>query len=355
MKPTLLFATLSMVFASPSLCAKSELEILRSKCAEQERQIQQLEQDNSKLRSGISAPRTAAASPSEVAEKPAQASRPEDTANPGVTPGSTNYVVKAGDSLEKIARKVSTSPETLAKANGLKTNSLIHPGQKLKVPNSAAVASLKEPAAPAKNSEVAAATPGKTYTIRDNDTFSSISRKQKISVDSLIAANPKVKPTSLRTGQVINLTKGLPAPAAVSKAPTPEPARPTVAAKSPTPMSSTPVLATKAPAPEVEKTHTPAPAPFAKSSEPKPAAAPTPPAVAKSESTAPPAVPPSAEPTSTSEKKVHPITIDGEMTYQEFAAKHGTNPERLNALNGLDLSNATVLAKGSELYVPAQP
>ena len=43
------------------------------------------------------------------------------------------------------------------------------------------------------------------------------------------------------------------------------------------------------------------------------------------------------------------------MTYGEFAAKHGTDAERLNALNGLDLTTATVLAKGSELYVPAQP
>ena len=55
------------------------------------------------------------------------------------------------------------------------------------------------------------------------------------------------------------------------------------------------------------------------------------------------------------DKKIHPVTIEGEMTYGEFATKHGTNPERLNALNGLDLTNATVLAKGSELYVPAQP
>jgi hypothetical protein len=43
------------------------------------------------------------------------------------------------------------------------------------------------------------------------------------------------------------------------------------------------------------------------------------------------------------------------MTYGDFAAKHGTDADRLNALNGLDLTNATVLAKGSELYVPAQP
>jgi hypothetical protein len=31
------------------------------------------------------------------------------------------------------------------------------------------------------------------------------------------------------------------------------------------------------------------------------------------------------------------------------------NMARLNDLNGLDLTSATVLAKGSELYVPSQP
>ena len=43
------------------------------------------------------------------------------------------------------------------------------------------------------------------------------------------------------------------------------------------------------------------------------------------------------------------------MTYGQFATQHGTDAERLNALNGLDLTTATILAKGSELYVPAQP
>jgi hypothetical protein len=47
--------------------------------------------------------------------------------------------------------------------------------------------------------------------------------------------------------------------------------------------------------------------------------------------------------------------IEVEMTYAEFAAQHGTNVARLNELNGLDLTETTVLAKGSELYVPAQP
>jgi ribosomal protein L7/L12 len=37
------------------------------------------------------------------------------------------------------------------------------------------------------------------------------------------------------------------------------------------------------------------------------------------------------------------------------AAAHGTSTAKLNALNGLNLNSSTVLAKGSELYVPAQP
>jgi hypothetical protein len=44
--------------------------------------------------------------------------------------------------------------------------------------------------------------------------------------------------------------------------------------------------------------------------------------------------------------------IETEMTYASFATQHGTDTGRLNDLNGLDLTDATVLAKGSELYVP---
>ena len=71
--------------------------------------------------------------------------------------------------------------------------------------------------------------------------------------------------------------------------------------------------------------------------------------------TASPTVPAKETASATPEKKFRSVTIEGEMTYGDFAAKHGTDAERLNALNGLDLTTATVLAKGSELYVPAQP
>jgi len=50
-----------------------------------------------------------------------------------------------------------------------------------------------------------------------------------------------------------------------------------------------------------------------------------------------------------------PIRIEKEITYGQFAAKHGTTTRRLDELNGLELDPSTVLAQGSELYTPAQP
>ncbi len=46
----------------------------------------------------------------------------------------TTYKVKKGDSLSKIAKKFHTSIRTLRKLNGLKKNSILRVGQKLKVP-----------------------------------------------------------------------------------------------------------------------------------------------------------------------------------------------------------------------------
>ena len=325
MKPTLLFATLSLVLACPAAFAKSELETLRSRCLEQERQIRQLEDENSRLRSdGHSSALPAARQESSVT--PVKDEKPYSMAATTAT-----YTVKSGDSFMKIARKVGTSPEKLAKSNGLKTSSIIRPGQKLKVPGA-----MAKTAAPV-SAEPAAATPASgasSHKVRAGETFSSISRKHAISTEALIAANPKVKPSALRPGQVINLQSNR--SSSVSSSTTlistqPKAAAPTERTATPPMMKPTPMVqaaATEAPS-AAPQTQTPAPA--------------EPPAVEKEILSPNP------------EKKIRPVTIEGEMTYGEFATKHGTDAERLNALNGLDLTTATVLAKGSELYVPAQP
>jgi LysM repeat protein len=328
MKPTLLFTTLTLILATSTTFAKSELETLRSLCAEQERQIRQLEDENMKLRDGREAPTPKIHG--EVKATPPPASTATAKSESPVT-SETTYIIKPGDSIDKIARKVGTSATRLAKSNGLKPTSIIHPGQKLKVPGTAAAAAPVATAAPERNSS------GKTHTVRQGETYFSIAKKYGTSTSSLIAANPTVKASSLRPGQVLQLGSGGSSTTMIS---------------APVSQARTTPPVEKAPAPVTQSAEPKTPAPTSYSipvshtttAETKPADVPAPaPAVDKNPTSAP------------AEKKFRAITIEGEMTYGEFAAKHGTDADRLNALNGLDLTTATVLAKGSELYVPAQP
>lgn len=333
MKATLLFATLSMVFAMPEVSALTELETLRAKCKEQESRIQRLEEQVRKMRP--------------VGSEPLASGKSQAVSNvPAKSAATGGCTVRPGDTLERIARRSRCSATELAKVNGLKLSSIIRPGQKLKLPG-AAVAKTSPATADTAPAAVPSPTParGQTHKIQEGETYSSISRKNKISVESLIAANPGVRPTELRPGQVIRLSPGETSSTVAPLA------------------SNTPIERSVPPASAPPTPRTAAPStPFATK---RPAAA-TPP-VSASGPAAPPAAPEKAPeiPAETAsreetispnpEKKIRAVTIKGEMTYGEFAATHGTDTGRLNDLNGLDLTNATVLAKGSELYVPAQP
>jgi LysM repeat protein len=344
MKTTLLFAMLSVVFAVPGASAATELETLRARCLEQEREIRRLEEQLGKTRATVSAQPT-----------PVTRSAPA-AGNPAV------HVVRTGESMERIARRNGCSAAALAKANGLKLSAMIHPGQKLKLPGGVATASR-----PAVASAAAAGTTpalaGKTHQIRAGETYSSIARKYRTSAQLLIAANPGVKATSLRPGQVIRLSSASAVQAAapaIAAAPASQvPVRPPAVAASapaPAPAAAAPSAAVKPEAVAAKSVATP-PAPVS-----VPVSAPAP---AVTQAAAPAPVPPANEaaaatpsdpaPAGNVEKKIRSVTIDGETSYGEFAAKYGTDTDRLNDLNGLDLTHSTVLAKGSELYVPAQP
>jgi LysM repeat protein len=308
-----------LLTASPAAIANTELETLRSRCLEQERQIRHLEDENSKLRSLGGEQRSAAPAPT-----PAKTATEGSVGSSGAE--ASTYIVKPGDNLEKIARQLRVSSAQLAKTNGLKGSSVLHPGQKLKVPGKVGTATATPSEAPVAAPAQAAATPSsstpRTHKVRANETYSSISRKYKISADTLIAANPKVKPTSLREGQVINLERQVASPNQATGVPTPAPA--------PVPVPAPPAAETVV-----------APVASLPTPEPQQGAGPSPQAAAEVPAKAP-----------GNDRKVRPIVIEEEMTYGDFAIKHGTDAERLNALNGLDLTPSTVLAKGSELYVP---
>lgn len=297
----------------------------------------------------------------------------QETARPSGQPSSSTYTVKKGDSIERISRKTGMSASSLASANGLKKDAVIHPGQVLKVTggksaaSSTAVAKATSPAAPAAKSNTPATSSGNTYTVNEGETYYSISKKLNISTKSLMAANPNVKANALRPGLKLNVRGKAAAAPAVAAAPARPQTTPVIAAKEPQ-EKTTPKPASK---PATEQVSAPASKQKTVESTPAPktpaqtaAKIPAPTATASSApatATAPKSEPtppaPVAQQTTPPAKKevVRPITIDGEMTYGQFAQKHGTNPQRLNELNGLDLSDATLLAKGSELYIPAQP
>ena len=173
MKMKTRLATLLVVLAtSGPLLSATEVERLRALCAEQEMQIRQLELKISRLTDTPPPSRSTVSVPSEARSISKE----------------TTYTVKSGDSLERIARKQGVSAPSLAKLNGLKADSIIHPGQKLKVP--AAVANNEATPSHAKQSQ--------THTVQSGETYYKISRKYGVSVNELIAANPSVDHRALR-------------------------------------------------------------------------------------------------------------------------------------------------------------
>jgi LysM repeat protein len=213
-----------------------------------------------------------------------------------------SYTIKPGDSLARIARRHGCTAQELAKANDLKLGSVIHPGQTLKLP--AKGGTTGETTGPA-----SALPADSSHTIQTGETLTAVSRRYNIPLDALLAANPGINPKTLKVGQKIRLAGA----------------------------------AQRGPASE-ERTSTPPPAPAGTVKE-------TPTAPKTGTTELPVEEPAPAE----TEGKIRTVMVEKEMTYGEFAAQHGTDIARLNDLNGLDLTSATVLAKGSELYVPSQP
>ena len=295
----LFVATAAMLSAWVPVQAGSETAQLRALIAEQERQIRMLEEENTRLRAdaALRESRNAQATGVNLVSMASAATpaSPTRAVGSGGDANQDEYTVVAGDNLARIGRNFGTSAQAIAKANGIGEDMIIRPGQKLKIPAAASASESTQPAtapaAPVESRKTA------MHTVAAGETFYSISRQHNISVDRLMAANPDTKPAALRVGQKIQLPQS---------------------ASSFEPVVQAGLELERAPA-------------------------------------TPSAQEPAPQPAPENRRQVRTMMIDGEMSYAAFAAKHGTTPERLNQLNGLDLDGRTILAKGSELYVPAQP
>lgn len=275
---------------------QSDIEFLRARADAHERKISQLEQDLSRLKALL-------------AEKPAtaMAANPKQTAKvlavAATEPAANSYVVKHGDVLSRIATSHQTSVAAILKENDLPNDRIIV-GQKLRIPGVAAPAtsSTQEVAAPAAKNLA-------KHQVKSGETFYSIARIHNVSMKSLQAANPEVVPTKMYVGQTLRIDGSATASASNAVQNTKK-AQKSAASAAPkrTELASQKKTPVKQPAP--------------------------------SASTA------GAEPT------IRTITVDQQITYGQFATRHGSNTTQLNELNGLSLNKNTTLAKGSELYVP---
>jgi LysM repeat protein len=116
--------------------------------------------------------------------------------------GYGTYVVGVGDTLRSLADRYGTSVDTLVALNGIANANVIYEGQRLIVPNGAAV-----PIPPTDTPPSA----GGTYVVQWGDTMRKIASRYNTTVDALLSVNPQIWNANLiYVGQVINLPSNTP-------------------------------------------------------------------------------------------------------------------------------------------------
>ncbi len=346
MKTNPCFASLfAVLLASTPLLSAGEVERLRTLVAEQEMQIQQLELKVAQLTNSPSQNSTPESKdPAPVSTNSTQASVPtppskdgliptaETCQEPATTENPKTYTIQAGDNMVSIARKHGTTSAILNELNGLKKDAIIRSGQKLKLPQPTAIAATQaepapttinepepvasepisttesvvstEPAAPepiASEPTLTSDAPSSStikHTVADKETFYSIAKKYNVTIHALINENPSIKPNTLRIGQIVQIP----------------------VKSNTTDLTSTPELS-----------------------------------LSPSNQRNIPISNPSSTTVNESRAADKPIKITKEISYSDFAKKYNTTPARLDQLNGLRLDPTTILAQGSELYIPEQP
>ncbi|MDQ0769716.1 LysM repeat protein [Pseudarthrobacter defluvii] len=131
------------------------------------------------------------------------------------------YTIVRGDTVSAIAGRFGLDTGEILKLNNLQANTIIYPGQKLKLSGSAA------PAAPAPAPAAAPAPApagGATYTVKSGDTLGAIAARHNVALSDLFNWNNLSMRSIIYPGQKIKVGGGsAPAPAAPA-APAPAPA-----------------------------------------------------------------------------------------------------------------------------------
>jgi LysM repeat protein len=249
---------------------------------------------------------------------PAKVKKAQTPASGTVAPGGT-YIVKRGDTPERIARKHRVRLSALMSANNLDDASArkLQVGQKLIIPGkdtAVAPAKAAKPAAKAADTAAAPATleNGK-YKVRSGDTLERIARKFKVKLKDLLTVNNLNEESSrrLQIGQELIIPGK-----SVGSDPKPETVT-TDAAGNQLPASAPAVKTDNGQQPVTETTAT------------------------------------DNQATTKTVTDYVLVETEAETTYAEFAKKHGVSEEALREMNDAD-SSATVIPAQTLVFVPKQ-
>ena len=111
------------------------------------------------------------------------------TVKPTVTVSGIYYTIQSGDSWWSIANRFGMDMYQLAQLNGMSINTVIHPGQKIKVKGT-----IKNGAKPVKNTNTS------SYVVKPGDSWWSIAAKYGLSMYTLAARNGKTICTVIHPG-----------------------------------------------------------------------------------------------------------------------------------------------------------
>ena len=117
------------------------------------------------------------------------------TVKPTVTVSGNYYTIQSGDSWWSIANRFGMDMYQLAQLNGMSINTVIHPGQKIKVKGT-----IKNGAKPVKNTNTS------SYVVKPGDSWWSIAAKYGLSMYTLAARNGKTIYTVIHPGDKLTVS-----------------------------------------------------------------------------------------------------------------------------------------------------
>lgn len=117
------------------------------------------------------------------------------TVKPTVTVSGNYYTIQSGDSWWSIANRFGMDMYQLAQLNGMSINTVIHPGQKIRVKGT-----IKNGAKPIKNNNTS------FYVVKPGDSWWSISAKYGLSMYTLASRNGKTIYTVIHPGDRLTIS-----------------------------------------------------------------------------------------------------------------------------------------------------